>query len=88
MKNSLTKTLFDFVWTPQDDLMALKPPLRYGRVEIALGDRIVEGVIERVLASGRGIVPGSPFDSYRLRISTDASADELTRADISVRVCG
>lgn len=86
-RRSLTKTLFDFNWKPQDELMALKPPRRYGRVEIQLPDRIADGVIERILE-----VSGANTDlpTYKLRISTDAnlralSVDQIN--NIGVRVC-
>lgn len=88
-RTSVANTVFDFTWTPPDELMALKPPTRYGRVEIDTPDGIVDGVIVRIVHVLNPPFPGG-FKSYHLRISTPAplatySKEQLN--NIAVKVC-
>lgn len=88
-RTSIQSYVIDFFWYPQDELMALKPPQRYGRVELDLPDGVKDGVIERIVDRLEPREPGG-LEGYHLRISTAADFSKYTAeqtSDIGVKVC-
>lgn len=81
MKTDSKQTIISFAWKQPDE--DCEPPRLYGRVEVALGDRIIEGIVSKMLWVER---PLNQLPTYRIRISVaeDLTGEDLS--DIAVRV--
>lgn len=91
-------SLFEFDWTPPayDELGLMFAPMRYGRVEIDLGNGqpLADGVIVKI-GELHGIIgendDGTPelsdkVSAYRLQIATRANLTDVDMSVISIRV--
>jgi hypothetical protein len=77
-------SLFGFLYVPPDEITALKKPLRYGNVEIALADQIVSGIITRIEDVPTDDAPGGT--AWQLTIATDADLSRTDPNNIAVRL--
>lgn len=82
--------LFEFAYET-DPLGAIRPPMRYQRVEILVGERIVGGLIVDAVEAK---IDGEPVENtWILRIASDRDgarevAAAALRRDIAVRLIG